>query len=70
MESQQYLIKMVMHPRAHGYSQRIDVEKILASEGEGRTWRLKKALGYSLSDRELHDIFRLKDSTLWSGFFL
>lgn len=61
---------MVIHPRAHGYSRRTDVEKTLASEGGGGTWRLKKALGYSLSDSGLHDTFLLKDSTLWPGLFL
>ena len=35
----------------------------------GGMWRLKKGLGNSLSDRELHASSLLKDIELWLGFF-
>jgi len=44
MESWKYLIKMVRHPRVHGYNQRIDIEEILVSEGQG--WYVEAEEGF------------------------
>lgn len=50
---------MVIHPRAHSYSRRIDVEEVLVGGGEEQ---LKEGLGYSLSDSRLHGVFLLKNT--------